>query len=520
MRSTNHYTTRAELQSSECGVREVRRPSARLGESPTQTPNNSLRLPPTLGPTNEYENLEPLDERSLIPVAHESNLTAPSRRPRELASLTSENGGTQLPKSSSKASCDGVYENITMGYYAVRTKKMDNLLLKNPPTSYYVDTKLKDAPTFANLTDLVRYYVTYVYLKPNSDGTIETECFEPPNPMNKRSQKDDFTSILFVDAKISIATKSTVLKDKLPPDYSRFLHPDEIPNQILSIDNSKLKTKIQIKSMVLKSTTPSSTTTEIPSKSAFFVQKYGHQMRRPPQVVMPLISLMPPFIALPSEATIHGALTLGSNYPISGFQNLDVSEQNEMRIQMFVLRLFATANLQTSTCQFAARGICEMIRMIFVFANESYIDERITKKQWLRIKDQTFFGKLPILEVDGKKIGQCYSITRYLSRKFGLIGTDEWDQAKDQLRRDIFLPAVDKYFPVYVRLLGEQKSGYFGKSVSWIDFAVSEFLFTINQHEPYILKKYPLLISYMERVRQLPQLVSYLRNRALTPLAV
>ncbi|KAI6194657.1 hypothetical protein M3Y96_01147800 [Aphelenchoides besseyi] len=261
------------------GVREVRRPSARLGESPTQTPNNSLRLPPTLGPTNEYENLELLDGRSLIPVAHESNLTEPSRRPRELASLTSENGGTQLPKSSSKASCDGVYENITMGqtdgqvhrqknsnnvkggkrssvdvsdfyigvlnrheasslcnergafrlfhkvpskhvkfrhltenlplyvvywslsarnpietYYAVRTKKMDNLLLKNPPTSYYVDTKLKDAPTFANLTDLVRYYVTYVYLKPNSDGTIETECFEPPNPMNKRSQKDDFTS--------------------------------------------------------------------------------------------------------------------------------------------------------------------------------------------------------------------------------------------------------------------------------------------------------------------------------------
>ncbi|KAI6172316.1 hypothetical protein M3Y98_00959200 [Aphelenchoides besseyi] len=242
--------------------KRIRRPSARLGESPTQTPNNSLRLPPTLGPTNEYENLEPLDERSLIPVAHESNLTAPSRRPREFASLTSENGGTQLPKSSSKASCDGVYENITMGqtdgqvhrqknsnnvkggkrssvdvsdfyigvlnrheasslcnergafrlFHKVPSKHVkfrhltENLplyvvycdskvtMLFNPPTSYYVDTKLKDAPTFANLTDLVRYYVTYVYLKPNSDGTIETECFEPPNPMNKRSQKDDFTS--------------------------------------------------------------------------------------------------------------------------------------------------------------------------------------------------------------------------------------------------------------------------------------------------------------------------------------
>ncbi|KAI6228369.1 putative glutathione S-transferase 6 [Aphelenchoides besseyi] len=364
-------------------------------------------------------------------------------------------------------------------------------------------------------------------------------------------------SIWFVNAKITIATKSMAVKDKIAADYSRFLHPDEIPDQILSMDNPKLKTKIQIKSMILKSTTPSSTTTGIPSKSSFFVQKYGHQMRRPPQVVMPLISLMPPFIALPSEATIHGALTLGASYPIPQFQNLDANEQNEIDSELGTVKISRKISDQNMSPRprfkityFEARGICEMIRMIFVFANESYIDERITKKQWLRIKDHTSFGKLPILEVDGKKIGQCYSITRYLSRKFGLIGTDEWDQAKldetsefhrsvletvsayllviggfregnkDQLRRDVFLPAVDKYFPVYVRLLGEQKSGYFGKSVSWIDFAVSEFLFTINQHEPYILQKYPLLIVYMERVRQLPQLVSYLRNRALTPLAV
>ncbi|KAI6228442.1 hypothetical protein M3Y95_00622700 [Aphelenchoides besseyi] len=254
------------------GGHEVRRPSARLGESPTQTPNNSLKLAPTLlAHGNEYENLEPLVESSLIPIAHETISNAPPRRPRELLSLTSESGGTQFPKSSTKASCDGVYENIDMGqtggqvqqqknsnsvegskravvvvsdfyigasnrheasklcsergafrlfhkmpskltkihhltehlplyvvycdsnghhrYYAIRTKKMDNLLLKNPPSSYYVQTKLKDAPTFTSLTDLVRYYVTYVYLKPNADGTTETECFEPPNPINKRPKK-------------------------------------------------------------------------------------------------------------------------------------------------------------------------------------------------------------------------------------------------------------------------------------------------------------------------------------------
>jgi glutathione S-transferase len=79
---------------------------------------------------------------------------------------------------------------------------------------------------------------------------------------------------------------------------------------------------------------------------------------------------------------------------------------------------------------FDARGICEAIRMIFRYANESFIDERLTKKQWLRIKDHTPFGKIPILEYDGKKLGQCYAISRFLARKFNLIGTDEWDQAK------------------------------------------------------------------------------------------
>ncbi|KAI6228478.1 hypothetical protein M3Y95_00626600 [Aphelenchoides besseyi] len=251
------------------GGHEVRRPSARLGESPTQTPNNSLKLAPTLlAHGNEYENLEPLVESSLIPIAHETISTAPPRRPRELASLTSESGGTQFPKSSTKASCDGVYENIDMGQTGSKVQQQVNLSLvdiakrsavklsdfyigiltrqqaaglcnergafrlfhklpskleefrhlkphiriyvvyrnsagqhrfypirsaiyKNSSENFqcfFVDSGVKDYPTFTSLTALVCYYSTYVYMKINKDGSIDVDSFGPSNEIGNKGK--------------------------------------------------------------------------------------------------------------------------------------------------------------------------------------------------------------------------------------------------------------------------------------------------------------------------------------------
>lgn len=38
---------------------------------------------------------------------------------------------------------------------------------------------------------------------------------------------------------------------------------------------------------------------------------------------------------------------------------------------------------------FDARGICEAIRLIFKYANESFVDERISQKEWLKMKNRT-----------------------------------------------------------------------------------------------------------------------------------
>jgi hypothetical protein len=52
------------------------------------------------------------------------------------------------------------------------------------------------------------------------------------------------------------------------------------------------------------------------------------------------------------------------------------------------------------------------------------------------------------------------------------------------LRKAIFLPAVEKHFPVYVNILKQSGSGFFVSSgLTWIDFVVSEYMTTIKHFE-------------------------------------
>jgi glutathione S-transferase len=46
------------------------------------------------------------------------------------------------------------------------------------------------------------------------------------------------------------------------------------------------------------------------------------------------------------------------------------------------------------------------------------------------------FGQVPVLDVDGQILAQSNTISRYLARKHGLAGKDEWEQAQADMYAD------------------------------------------------------------------------------------
>jgi len=198
---------------------------------------------------------------------------------------------------------------------------------------------------------------------------------------------------------------------------------------------------------------------------------------------------------------------------------------------------------------FDVRGLGEVIRLLLQYKGEKYEDERFTHENWDKIKSKFPYGKVPVLEVDGKQLAESFAIARYLAKQFNLAGKDAWEQAKvdefadlmkdafnefiqyfrvvvgfgegnkDALHRDVFLPAIAKYYPIYVKTLHDSGSGFVVKSgLTWADFLLSEHLHTVHHMHPEALKKYPELEQYLQRIQQLPQIKKYIEGRKHTPL--
>lgn len=49
------------------------------------------------------------------------------------------------------------------------------------------------------------------------------------------------------------------------------------------------------------------------------------------------------------------------------------------------------------------------------------------------------YGKLPVLEVDGKKVNQSVAIERCLAKKYKLVGKDDWENLQIDALVDTFV---------------------------------------------------------------------------------
>jgi len=91
---------------------------------------------------------------------------------------------------------------------------------------------------------------------------------------------------------------------------------------------------------------------------------------------------------------------------------------------------------------FNVKALGELPRYVFHAAGKKFQDVRIDSNDWLNLKKEAPFGQLPILEVHNGnnvlRIAQSNTITRYLSRQFGLAGKNEIEQVKAEMILEYF----------------------------------------------------------------------------------
>ncbi|CAJ0574712.1 unnamed protein product, partial [Mesorhabditis spiculigera] len=197
---------------------------------------------------------------------------------------------------------------------------------------------------------------------------------------------------------------------------------------------------------------------------------------------------------------------------------------------------------------FFFNGLGEPIRQIFALAGVDFEDHRVQREEWPALKESTPFGKMPVLEVDGKKLPQSKAIARYLGRKFGFAGNGEWEQAQvdawaDQINdymtsvdpffrykagfaegdadaefNDVVVKARDTFFPLVVKQLKEAGSGYLvGNKVSWADLFLNYHVETFLGFRPDYIDKYPEIAAHLKKVRDIPELKKWVSQRPSAP---
>jgi len=150
------------------------------------------------------------------------------------------------------------------------------------------------------------------------------------------------------------------------------------------------------------------------------------------------------------------------------------------------------------------------------------------------------FGKVPVIEVDGKKIDQSVAICRYLAKQCDLAGKDDWESLEidstvdtiHDLRANIAnffyesneeakqqkLKAVKETVPFYLERLDAQvkkNGGYFvGGALSWADFTFVSLLDYLNHMmKENIIEKYANLKQLQKKVEEVPAIKKWIEKR-------
>ncbi|XP_017881697.1 glutathione S-transferase-like [Ceratina calcarata] len=190
---------------------------------------------------------------------------------------------------------------------------------------------------------------------------------------------------------------------------------------------------------------------------------------------------------------------------------------------------------------FPVKALGEPIRFLFSYAGIPFEDVRFDREDWPKIKPTTPYGQVPMLEVDGKKVAQSTAICRYLAKKAGLVGKDDWEALEIDATVDTIhdlrarLAAfhyeedpntkaakekvVEEQVPPYLERLDAQvakNGGYFvGGALSWADLLFVSLLDYLNfmNKKTDLIEKYENLKQLRDKVLALPAIKTWVESR-------
>ncbi|XP_067008875.2 glutathione S-transferase [Anabrus simplex] len=194
---------------------------------------------------------------------------------------------------------------------------------------------------------------------------------------------------------------------------------------------------------------------------------------------------------------------------------------------------------------FNLRGLGEPIRFLFLYGGIEFEDIRIEFEDWPKVKESTPYGKLPYIDVDGKRITQSTAIARYVAKLVGLVGKDdledlEIDSVVDTLidLKDVQVAyyyeedetikqkkkkeiAVNETVPQFLSKLDarvKENGGYFvGGKLTWADIYFAAYHETTNLFAgENVIGKYPHLLAVADKVYAIPAIKAWIAKRPVT----
>ncbi|KAE9554735.1 hypothetical protein FO519_002063 [Halicephalobus sp. NKZ332] len=196
---------------------------------------------------------------------------------------------------------------------------------------------------------------------------------------------------------------------------------------------------------------------------------------------------------------------------------------------------------------FNVRGRGEAIRQVFALAKVPFDDHRLELETWGSFKEETPFGQVPVLEVDGVKIANTNAILRYLGREFNLAGSNNLENAKIDSLGDLLIDAQlkegirefgpiclgftkadkDEFFKLKIRPALTQVASSYEKflvenggaplaidKVTWVDILAAEFFSKFIEYgEKDALEAYPHIMELIDRIHNLPEIKQHISKR-------